>query len=295
MRRVRIRSYLAPLFSWLFLVSIASTAPQAQPAPPSGSVGAAAPGDVWWMCRLQDPKDPEKPVLGSRMYYAVFTADAASNGPNGLNTHFNAYVQQNYKIHADVSGGKGFCVRVSNDAATRANSMDMFLKQWAASNIESIHVDWTNAPAQDASTDAKSASAAATASTAAATPTAAANQNYVWCHSAWEGTTGTMMPAGTMMYFSDVFAAVTQPQQESGKGGNGGNGVNAVAAFQTPFFAFLQKKYGFKNAGNYPVTCSISDPPTAAGLQNAQKNKQDFEDLAKQNRGQIVETGWKNQ
>jgi hypothetical protein len=158
-----------------------------------------------------------------------------------------------------------------------------------------VAVDWTYTPAQAA--EASAAESAAAAHTAAQqAPTAAANQNYVWCHSAWAGTAGTPMPPGTVMYFSDVFAAVTLPQQQSsGKTGNGGAYINAVAAFQTPFFAFLQKKYGYNPNSNYPVSCSISDPPTVAGLQNAQKNKQQFEDLAKQNRGQIVETGWKNQ
>ena len=56
----------------------------------------------------------------------------------------SASIQQKYPVHADVSGGKGFCVRVSNDAASRENSMNMFLKQWAASNIESINTNWTN-------------------------------------------------------------------------------------------------------------------------------------------------------
>ena len=36
-------------------------------------------------------------------------------------------------------------------------------------------------------------------------------------------------------------------------------------------------------------------PPTAGGLQQAQAAKQQLEDLAKQNKAQVVETGWKNQ
>jgi len=71
--------------------------------------------------------------------------------------------------------------------------------------------------------------------------------------------------------------------------------INRINALQTSFFAFLQKKYGYKDSGNYPVDCRTGYPPTVAGLQNAEKYKQQFEDEAKQNRGQIVETGWKDQ
>lgn len=126
-------------FFFVAMACVGAPGAQAQAA-----AGAAAPGQVWWMCRFQDPKDPAKPALGSRMYYALFPADAGANGPNGITSRFNAYVQQKYPVHADVSGGKGFCVRVSNDAASRENSMNMFLKQWAASNIESINTNWTN-------------------------------------------------------------------------------------------------------------------------------------------------------
>ena len=41
--------------------------------------------------------------------------------------------------------------------------------------------------------------------------------------------------------------------------------------------------------------CQLGYAPTVAGLQSAQNAKQQFEDLARQNRGQIVETGWNNQ
>jgi hypothetical protein len=127
----------------LCLVAMASAhAPRAH-----AQTSAAAPGQVWWMCRYQDPKDPAKPALGSRMYYALFAADAAANGPNGIGSGFNAYVEHHYTVHTDVSGGKGFCARVSNDEATRTNSMNMFLKQWASSNIESINTNWTGTTA----------------------------------------------------------------------------------------------------------------------------------------------------
>jgi hypothetical protein len=221
--------------------------------------------------------------------------------------HFVGYVQQNYKVltanYFTPTGqynGKagGYCKRSSDDAATRANGMDMMQKQWASSTppIEAIQVNFADTPAEDAAIDAKLAGAASASATAAATPTAAANQNYVWCHSTWVGTTGTRLPAGTVLYFSDVFAGTIPPPPSGattgGKTGNGWAQENASTTFQPPFFAFLQKNYGFKDAGNYPVSCSASDPPTLAGLQNAQKNKQQFEDMTKQLNGQVVETGW---
>jgi hypothetical protein len=257
------------------------------------------------MCSYRDMKDPYKPAAGSFMYYALVPAsEAVANGTHGLNDHFSAYVRQNYKVNDnETAGAKGYggCQRFSNDPATRANSLDMSQKQWASSNIESIHVNWTNTPAENAAIDAKLAGAASVAATAAATPTAAANQNYVWCNSAWGGTAGTMMPAGTVMYFSDVFPADMPPPVVHVPGhappppnANGAQ-INRINAIQTSFFAFLKKKYGYKDSGNYPVDCRTGYPPSVAGLQSAQKFRQQFEDLAKQNRGQVIETGWKNQ
>ncbi len=270
----------------------ASAAPT--PSPASGSGGAAAPGQDWWMCSYRDVKDPYKPALGSLMYYALVPASGSTdNGP--ITTHFDAYVRQNYKVNDNATAGAtgaGRCQRFSNDPATRANSMDMSQKQWASSNIESIHVNWTNTPAENAAIDAKLAGTASAAATAAATLTAAANQNYAWCNSAWGGTAGTMMPAGTVMYFSDVFPTTPPPQPPpTQKTGNGSAQIAAQSAVSTPFSAFLQKKYGYKNG----VRCAVTYPPTLAGLQDAQKYKQEFEDLARHNNGQIVETGWKNQ
>jgi hypothetical protein len=292
----------------------ASSTPAPNPAP--GPPPAVAPGQHWWMCQYVDPKDLYKPVLGSRIYFSVFPAfpsSAASLGEVGgmaystaMVKHFIGYVRQNYKVtdlpenptgqYTGQFGGR--CKRSSDDAATRANGMDMMQKQWASSTppIEAIQVNFADTPAEDAAIDAKLAGAATASATAAATPTAAANQNYVWCHSAWVGTTGTKLPTGTVLYFSDVFAGTIPPPPSGattgGKTGNGWAEVNASTTFQPPFFAFLQKKYGFKDAGNYPVSCSASDPPTLAGLQNAQKHKQEFVDMTKQLNGQVVETGW---
>jgi hypothetical protein len=287
-------------------VASAASAPQLTPpssAPPAGSAAAAAPGQDWWLCRYPDAKDPLKPGIKNLMYYAVLPSSAATASTRAK--HFGAYVWQNYKVSGQVydngtsaGNASGYCTRLSNDATTRANSMDMYLKQWASSSIEAIRVNWSDTPAEDAAIDAKLAGAASVAATAAATPTAAANQNYVWCNSAWGGTAGTMMPAGTVMYFSDVFPADMPPPPTATPGhplspNSNGPQINRINALQTSFFVFLQKKYGYKDAGNYPVDCRTGYPPGVAGLQSAQKYKQQFEDEAKRNRGQIVETGWK--
>jgi uncharacterized protein YdeI (BOF family) len=70
--------------------------------------------------------------------------------------------------------------------------------------------------------------------------------------------------------------------------------INKTYALQASFFAFLQKKYGYKDSGNYPTTCATTFPPTAGGLQSAQRNKQMTEDGVVQLNGKIVESGWKN-
>jgi hypothetical protein len=128
----------------------ASAAPAS--APSSGPAGAAAPGQHWWMCRYSDLKDPSKPALGSFMYYALIPTSGDASKMNG---HFNGYVQQNYKVTNSESTGSGFCRRFSDDAATRANSMDMMLKQWASSHFEAVNVKWTDTPAENAAVDAK--------------------------------------------------------------------------------------------------------------------------------------------
>lgn len=151
------------------------------------STRAAAQGQHWWMCRYPDPKDPAKPALGSVMYYALVPV---SGDGSALNAHFNGYVQQNYKVTNNGNSGMGFCQRFSDDAATRANSMDMMLKQWASSNISAINVKWTDTPAEDAAIDAKLAAAKATPSAAAAS-----GANSKEC--AYHGTCPPAPPAGS--------------------------------------------------------------------------------------------------
>jgi hypothetical protein len=124
---------------------------------------AEAPGQHWWVCTYLDLKDASKPAMGSVVYYAVF-ASSDDDMSHGLTNHFNGYVQQNYKVTSNYNSGNsgtGYCRRVSDDAAGRANSMDMMEKQWASSKTEAVHVQWTDTPAQDAIIDAKLAAAKA--------------------------------------------------------------------------------------------------------------------------------------
>lgn len=168
-----------------------------------------------------------------------------------------------------------------------------------------VHDKWTSAPGQTLPAPtpspgpAHSAVAPATPVSTPAAPSpapvsvpAGPPTNYVWCHSTWVGTTGTKMPDGSVLYFSDVFAGAIPPPPAGATAGNGWAQQQASVTFQPAFFAFLQKKYGFKNGGNYPVSCSAADPLTTAGLQNAQKRRQEFEAMTRQFNGQVVETGW---
>jgi hypothetical protein len=272
MRRLKVPAYFGPLSFSIFLLALTIAAPalHAQNAP------------YYTLCRYQGQKDAH-PI----MYVTpIIRTDAAAGT---ITQAFYTYMQTTYDL-SKIQYGSGYCRQVSSSADQQAFTMSTLEKQWAASKTEVIHVNWTGTPGEVAATNARVASAAS----AAAVPTAAANQNYAWCNSAWAGTAGTMMPSGTVMYFSDVFTAAAPPPVGS-KTGNGWGQRNASAALQTPFFAFLQKKYGYKDSTNYPVECRLSYPPTAGGLQSAQTAKRQFEDLAKQNRARIVETGWKNQ
>jgi hypothetical protein len=234
-------------------------------------VGAASPVQDWWMCRYQDAKDPNKPALGSRMYYALVLSGAATNGPNGLNTHFNGYVQQQYKVNADGSGGKGFCIRTSDDAADRANSMDMFLKQWASSNIESIRINWANTPAEDAAIDAKLAGAAA----ATPRPSVATNGPFIAC--------STSGGAGIDTYITGVFQTA-YPVKYLPSGG-----YLVDQSVLDRFYAYLTRKgYHFKPGSNYGCVVELSE----AGAIEAQHKR--YESGGCSNCGKVVETGWQD-
>jgi hypothetical protein len=274
MRRLKVPAYFGLLSFSIFLLALMNSAPalQAQNAP------------YYTLCRYQGQKDAHPIVYVT----PIIRTDAAAGT---INQAFYTYMTTTYDL-SKIQYGSGYCRQVSSSPDQQAFTISTLEKQWAASKTEVIHVNWTGTSGEIAATNARVASAASEA----AVPTAAANQNYAWCNSAWAGTAGTMMPPGTVMYFSDVFVAVAPASPPPGsKTGNGWGQRNASAALQTPFFEFLQKKYRYNDASNYPVECRLGYPPTAGGLESAQRAKQQFEDLAKQNRARIVETGWKNQ
>jgi hypothetical protein len=253
-------------------------------APSAGPVATTGPGQNPWLCMYYGQKDAHPITYVSPMVYTGANPSQA----------FMKYLTTNYDL-SKIMHASGHCDRYSSDAATRANSMDMLEKQWAASKTELIHVAWTDSPAENAAATATLASAAA----AAAVPTAAANQNYIFCHSAWAP--GTMaQAAASVMYVSDIFPEVMPPPLTPSPGhplppNANGALINKTYALQASFFRFLQKQYGFKDSGNYPTTCATTFPPTAGGLQSAKNNKQTSEEGVTQLKGQIVETGWKNQ
>ena len=245
-----------------------------------------------YFCTLTGTAATSDPVYSNHATYvsSIFQADWDSAA---VSTAYKIYIRDHFFHDLNLSNLSPACGAQSPALQASMHQTAMISNKRTGL---AVPVDWTYTPAQAA--EAKTAEAAEAAHTAAEqAPTAAANQNYVWCHSAWGGTAGTMMPVGTVMYFSDIFPADMPPPLKPTPGhplppnANGAQ-INRRSALQASFFALIQKKYGYKDSGNYPVDCSIGDPPTVAGLQNAQKNKQQFEDLAKQNRGQIVETGW---
>ena len=233
-------------------------------------------------------------------------ADAAT-----LNAAWKQHVVAAY--HVNDANAYGGCQPVSGTAAQQEMVVTSAEANYKRLGAEVVHVVWTSAPGQILSAPTPSpepahevaappkavtapAPPARPATTTAPAAPAGAPTNYVWCHSTWVGIVGTKMPTGTVLYFSEVFAgAIPRPPSGATHGGKTGNGwaqTNASDAFQPSFFAFLQKKYNFRDAGNYPVSCSASDPLTMAGRQNAQKRKQEFEDMTRQFNGQVVETGW---
>jgi hypothetical protein len=121
----------------------------------------------------------------------------------------------------------------------------------------------------------------ATISAAAAqqAPAAPGHKHYVYCIS------GTNMPT---VYFSDVFLGTTTSDRTGPSPAP--NRYNEIA---DPFKAFLDKKYGADSHSTTPPTCRVTSPD-AAGLQAAQDARQRYEDMYKQSKKQIVETGWKN-
>jgi hypothetical protein len=225
-----------------------------------------------------------------------------------LNAAWKQYVITAY--HVSDPNAYGGCQALAGTLAQQEMVVTSAEDNYKRLGAQVVQVRWTSAPGQTlpsptpstASTHDVAAPAKPAAAPAPPAPPAALTAkpagpptNYVWCHSAWEGTVGTKLPAGTILYFSDVFAGAIPPPPPGTTDGNGWAQQNASVTFQPAFFAFLQKKYAFKNGGNYPVSCSASDPLTPAGLQNAQKRRQEYEDMTRQFNGQVVETGWSGQ
>lgn len=243
------------------------------PAP--GAAAASAQGPMYYtVCRFQGLKE------GHQIVYVtpVIHTDAATGT---ITQAFLTYMRTTYDV-SQVHSESGYCTQLGNSADQQAYAMSSLEKDWAASKFEVVRVNWTDAPAEVAATNATVASATA----AAAVPTAAANQNYVVCVSDRDA---------PVIYVSEIFPAVMPPAPAGSTRGNGGAQRAAIGAFQTPYLAFLQKKYGLKGSSNYPVRCGVSFPPTAGGLKAAEQYKQSVVDAAKQGQKQIIETGWKNQ
>src|SRR5579864_1201084 len=109
-------------------------------------------------------------------------------------------------------------------------------------------------------------------------PAAPAHQHYVYCFS------GPDMP---VVYFSDVFLGTTTSDRTGPS-----PAPNRYYEIANPFKAFLDKKYGAESHSTVGPACRVTNPDPA-GLEAAQKGKQGFEDMYKQSKKQIVETGWK--
>jgi hypothetical protein len=240
-----------------------------------------------------DPHQPNWNANETTYVSQVFQADWDS-AP--VSIAYKVFIRDHY-VH-DVNPSADLSPRCNAQSPAMQTSMHQTAMISNKRTGKSVPVDFTYTPAEAAGGNAAVAQAAA-AATAAATPTAAANQKYVFCHSAWAA--GTTVPAGTVIYVSDIFPADMPPPVTHVPGhapppanANGAQ-INRTNALQTSFFAFLQKQYGYKDSGNYPTTCATSFPPTAGGLQSAQSNKQKTEAGVRQLNGKIVETGWKTQ
>lgn len=257
MRRLKVPSHFGPLSFPMFLLALMAFAPalHAQNAP------------EYLLCRYQGQKEAH-PIT----YVAPIIHSSAPIGEIG--GRFRKYVETTYDV-SKVRYPISYCRQVSSSADQQAFTMDTLEKQWAASKTEVIRVNWTDTPGQVAETNARVASAAAG-------PAGAANEQYVVCASGRDG---------PVVYFSEIFPTGMAPPPAGHKTGNGWGIASASGKFQNSFFVFLQKTYGFKSGSNYPVECG----PTSGKFQDAQRYKQGLEDLARQNKAKVVETGWKDQ
>jgi len=150
------------------MAASATAAPGSVSSPP-----VARAGQHWWLCRYVDPKDLNNAALGSSVYFSFFPASDSSAaalgevGPmayqSAMVKHFIGYIRQNYKV-TEIPGNPtaqyagsygGYCTRVQDDAASRANGRESFLKGWRTSHMDPIEAAFADTPAQDAAVDAK--------------------------------------------------------------------------------------------------------------------------------------------
>jgi hypothetical protein len=259
MCRIKVSVSFGPLLFSIFLMAAIAFAPPLHAQTPASR-------QPWYtLCRLQGTQD------GRQIVYVtpIFRTDLAASD---ISTAFARYMNTTYNVLKIGAASSSCSTKVSSSADQQAYTVQQLEKQWADSKTVVTHVDWTGTPANIQATDAKLEMAQAAL---AVTP----NEKYVYCFS---GATG---PA---VYFSDIFAAVpTSPTFGPHSGRNG------FPEFSGPFLAFLQKKYGYKEDSSSPTTCRAVFSPNPAGLQAAQTTKQAAEDLDKQAKKQIVETGWK--
>ncbi len=92
------------------------------------------------------------------------------------------------------------------------------------------------------------------------------------------------------VYFSEIFQAAIPPDPPHSTGGPSVAFMYKVGA---SFITFLKGKYSFTSNSNYPSQCPRFGGG-AAGLSAAQSSKQQLETQYKQQKMQVVETGWKN-
>jgi hypothetical protein len=269
------RVVLPPGVTLSFILSQPPAAGQAAPAPAPQNVAAAAPvtpaaasgsgPGTWFRCNVRGSTPSEMVVYASGYFHT--DADVRT-----VEQAWTKYMRLTYPLDK-LAGEAEQCEQFGNSADQRAFAMDYEDKGWTGTHATLTHVNWTYTPAGIAATNAAAAAADA------ALPPAAPNQKYVYCISGG---------GGPVMYFSDIFAGTpTSPTVGPHAGRNG------FPEFSGPFVAFLQKKYGYKEDSGSPTTCRAIYNPVPAGFHVAQTTRQAAEDLARQNKTQVVETGWK--
>jgi hypothetical protein len=232
--------------------------------PPAAAASATGPG-TWYRCNVRGSTASRLVVYATPYIHT----DAAQTT---LEQAWFKYMRLTYPVDK-LAGLAAQCEHFGDSAEQRAFAMDYEDKGWTGSNTDLTHVNWTYTPAEVAATNAAAASADA------AIPAAAPNQKYVYCISGG---------GGPVVYFSDIFAgAPTSPTVGPHAGRNG------FPEFSGPFVAFLEKQYGYKENSSSPTACRAIYNPVPAGYRVAQTTRQAAEDLARQNKSQVVETGWK--